>query len=204
MNIKVCPPTLIPRPETEFWVQQLIEELQNNHTQLTSILDIGTGSGCIALSLAQAFPQAQVHAVDLAVTAIQLAQENAQANNINNVTFVQSDLFASLDTNLKFDLIVSNPPYIDPAAQLEPSVACWEDHQALFAPKSGMAIIESILAQAPAWLNKNASIAHQLVLEIDVSQGAAMHDLLPTSPYSSIIIKKDQFDRDRTAWLAVK
>ncbi len=204
LNIKVYPPTLIPRPETEFWVQQLIEELQKNHGLPTSILDIGSGSGCIALALAHAFPAAQVYAVDLAKTAIQLAQENAQINNINNVTFVQSNLFEDLDTNLKFDLIVSNPPYIDPAAQLEPSVAHWEDHQALFAPKFGMAIIEAIVTQAPTWLTQNSSITHQLILEIDASQGAAMHDLLPTSPYSSIIIKKDQFDRDRTAWLTFK
>jgi|SRR3989339_607426 len=200
LKLFVTPPTLIPRPETEAWVYDLITMIKSSQQDDLIILDIGTGSGCIALSLAQAFPAAQVYAVDIAQSALDLAQRNAVLNKIVNITFIQSDLFANLPADLKFDLIVSNPPYIDPAAQLDQSVLNWEDHGALFAHNQGMQIIEQIAAQAHTYLKKNNELAYQLVMEIDVSQGDIVKNLLKNCGFKNVEIRKDQFDRDRTVW----
>jgi release factor glutamine methyltransferase len=201
LELNVSPPTLIPRPETEFWVFNLIEELKNKSPKNLTILDIGTGSGCIALSLAKALPQSQIYAIDIAQTALDLAQKNAERNNITNVTFLHSNLFADLPNNLQFDLIVSNPPYIDPAVTLEKNVRNWEDHGALFAPNQGLQIIESIIAQAPTYIKKNNELDYQLVMEIDASQANQIHELAAKHTCTDALIKQDQFDRDRTAWI---
>ena len=200
LKLLVTPPTLIPRPETESWVNELISVIKKSDAKNLTILDIGTGSGCIALSLAQAFPTATVYALDIAQTAITLAQQNALENNIVNITCLQSDLLSSLPANLKFDMIVSNPPYIDPAAQLEISVLNWEDHGALFASNHGMYIINTIAQQEKNYLKKNDELDYQLVIEIDASQGAIVQKLLENCDFTNIEIRKDQFDRDRTAW----
>ncbi len=200
LKLLVTPPTLIPRPETEAWVYALIEIIKKSKSETLTILDIGTGSGCIALSIAQAFPTAQIYAIDIAQSALDLAQQNAALNNIANVTFLQSNLFANLPADLKFDLIVSNPPYINPTAQLDASVLNWEDHGALFAPNQGMQIIEQIAAQAHQYLKKNNELAYQLVMEIDASQGDIVKNLLKNCGFQKIEIRKDQFDRDRTMW----
>ena len=201
LKLLVQPPTLIPRPETEAWVDELINGIKkSNHEKLT-ILDIGTGSGCIALSLAQALPSAQIYALDIANSALELAQKNAELNQIKNITFLQSDLFSNLPADIKFDLIVSNPPYIDPAVQLDQSVAAWEDHGALFAPDHGLQIIEQIIQQAKNYLKKNNELEYQLVMEIDVSQGDIVKKICANCGFESVEIKKDQFDRDRTVWI---
>lgn len=200
LKLLVTPPTLIPRPETENWVDELINTIRKVQTEHLTILDIGTGSGCIALSLAQAFPTSQVYAVDIAQSALELAQNNAQLNNISNITFLESDLFNNLPTDLKFDLIVSNPPYIDPTVKLDKSVANWEDHGALFANNQGMHIIEKIIQQTKNHLKKNNELNYQLVIEIDVSQGNIVKKLLENCGFDSVEIRKDQFNRDRTAW----
>lgn len=207
LKIMVTPPTLIPRPETESWVHELITTLQKNKSldetqpveKLATILDIGTGSGCIALALAQAFPAAHIYAVDIAASAISLAHQNAMLNNISNITFLQSDLLDELPADLQFDLIVSNPPYINPTAQLDASVLNWEDHGALFARNQGMHIIEQIIQQAQVRLKDN-QLNFQLIIEIDSSQGIIVKKLLEDFHFKSVEIRKDQFDRDRTAW----
>lgn len=200
LELLVQPPTLIPRPETEAWVYEVICMLENKNIENLRILDLGTGSGCIGLSLAQTFPSAQIYCLDIAASALQLAQKNAQKNSILNVTFLQSDLFVKLPKGLQFDLIVSNPPYIDPAVQLETSVAAWEDHGALFAPQKGIQIIEQIIQCAHRYLKKNDALDYQLIMEIDASQGDIVQKLLETYNFKNIEIRKDQFDRDRTAW----
>lgn len=206
LELQVQAPTLIPRPETEAWVYELIQSLKKSIENTNALgqglmfLDIGTGSGCIALSLAKAFPLAQIYAIDIAESALELAQKNAQKNDIKNITFLKSDLFNNLSKNLKFDLIVSNPPYIDPKVQLEQTVAAWEDHGALFAKNQGLKIIKQIIQQAPAYLTKNSLFSYNLVIEIDVSQGLLVKNILTVNQFSNIIIQKDQYQRDRTAW----
>ncbi|MBV8661208.1 MAG: peptide chain release factor N(5)-glutamine methyltransferase [Candidatus Dependentiae bacterium] len=201
LTLNVTPPTLIPRPETEFWVEQLIAMIKKSGIENLTILDIGTGSGCIALSLAQAFPKSQIYAVDIAETAIALAQKNAKQNNISNVIFLQSNLFNELPAHLQFDIIVSNPPYIDPAAHLQASVLDWEDHGALFAMNHGLSIIEQIMMQAKSHLTKNNTLDYQLIMEIDVSQGDIIKQLGKDCGFNHVEIQKDQFNRDRTAWI---
>ncbi|MBP6870126.1 peptide chain release factor N(5)-glutamine methyltransferase [Candidatus Babeliales bacterium] len=203
LEILVKTPILIPRPETEEWVHQVItmmnKQAEKEQDQFT-ILDIGSGSGCIALSLAQAFPLAQIYGVDINPQALELARTNAIKNDIKNVTFIESDLFTKIPLNLKFDLIVSNPPYIDPAVKLDASVTSWEDHGALFANNAGLSIIEQIITQAPNHLKKNNELEYQLVIEIDSTQGQIVEELYSSSKFKTIKIRKDQFDRDRTVW----
>jgi release factor glutamine methyltransferase len=111
-KFKCSPAALIPRPETEL----LIELIGTASTQAEGqrILDVGTGTGCIAVSLALELPSAQVTAVDLSRDALALARENAHALGASNIEFIESDWFSAIDANKKFDVIVSNPPYIVP------------------------------------------------------------------------------------------
>ena len=154
LDIIVQPPILIPRQETEWWCMHVIYTLKKTHINNLTILDLCSGSGCIGLALADAFPDATVYAVDISPHAVALGQLNAQHNNITNITFIESDLFTALPKDIRFDIIVSNPPYI-PDTQwqtLDLSVSQWEDHQALIADDAGLAIIKKIIAQAPQYL----------------------------------------------------
>lgn len=200
LELLVQTPILIPRPETESWVAGLIDSIKISNQNKLTILDIGTGSGCIALSLAQALPTAKVYAVDINPAALELAQKNGKKNRIENVIFIKSDLFTHLPHDIKFDLIVSNPPYIDPAVQLEPSVTTWEDHGALFADNHGISVIKKIIDQAKKHLKQNNELTYQLVIEIDVTQSAMTKNLCLQSGFEKIEVRKDQFDRDRTLW----
>ena len=154
LKLTVRPPVLIPRPETEEWVHHLITQLKPHETKINRILDIGTGSGCIALTLAQAFPNAKVTATDINPQALALAKENAQQNNIQNVHFIESDLFTNISET--FDLIVSNPPYIAEHYEsgLDQSVTQWEDHEALFTSDNGLALIKQMIDQLNRFLTK--------------------------------------------------
>jgi release factor glutamine methyltransferase len=183
LNIFVQAPTLIPRPETEEWVSALIEQYKPLAYEPLRILDLCTGTGCIALSLAHAFPQSSVVGVDISDHALALAHKNAQHNMITNVTFIHSDLFSGLPPSTRFDLIVANPPYIahEEQAALPLSVKQWEDPQALFADDKGLALITAIIEQAPHWLSSNPIIEKHnlpnLAIEIGHTQGAAVVEL---------------------------
>jgi len=200
LKLSIQSPTLIPRPETEAWVDKVITMMQSTNKNDFTILDIGTGSGCIGLSLAKAFPESLIYAVDVSLSALELAQKNAALNQITNIKFLQSDLFKNLPHNLKFDLIVSNPPYIDPIIQLDTSIMKWEDHNALFADNQGLNIIEQIIQQAPGHLKKDSLLNYQLIIEIDASQGDIVKKLAQNAHFTCSIIQKDQFDRNRTLW----
>jgi len=163
LTIAVRPPTLIPRPETEEWVAWLINQLQPVRHEPLRILDLCTGSGCIALALAQAFPRAYVVGVDIAPEAVALAQENARANGVSNGEFVVGDV-ASATLSLapaRFDLVVSNPPYITPDefASLAPEVAAWEDKRALVASEHGLALYRALAKGLASWLDTQGILA---------------------------------------------
>ena len=149
VDILVEAPILIPRPETEEWCGNIIEQLKRLEKQQITILDLCCGSGCIAIALAQALPHATVYAVDISPQAIALTKKNVIHNAVNNVVVIQSDLFSGI-ASIKFDLIVTNPPYIADSewGSLDESVTQWEDRNALCAPDNGLAIIKEIIDQA--------------------------------------------------------
>lgn len=181
---------LIPRPETEELVDLILQE--NSRAGLR-ILDIGTGSGAIAISLAKARPDWQVVAVDISTDALAVAQENAISNQVS-VQFIQSDVLQAVTG--QFDIIVSNPPYISPDDKDEVgvNVLASEPHLALFAEEDGLAIYRQIAEQAGAFLKENG----KLYFEIGYKQGQALTDLLVLHfPEKRVRVIKDQFGQDR-------
>ncbi len=202
-TIAVAPPTLIPRPETEEWCYTLINSFQKLPQRPLRILDIGTGSGCIAIALARALPTATLYAVDISSDALALAAKNAALNKVPHITFLQSNLFDALPADISFDLIVANPPYI--AAEewdmLDKSVQVWEDKGALIAPDNGLAIVKKIIETAPLYITPNhhlkAQNIPQLVIEIGYKQGPTVASLFQAAHFDTIKVEKDLAGNDR-------
>ncbi len=208
LDILVHPPTLIPRPETEEWTSWLIAQLQPLKNEKLEILDLCSGSGCIALALAQALPNSRVTGIDLSGDAVHLSRENKKHTKTENVTFLESDLFEDIDLEARFDLIVSNPPYIDEAQykSLGEEVLFWEDKNALVAKNKGLAVYERIIAQAAGFLNSRSPIASgnipQIVFEIGYEQGAAVASLLQKAQFTNVTVHKDLEQKDR--WVTAR
>ncbi len=203
IEILVEPPTLIPRPETEEWCWYIIEHLLLLDNKKIKILDIATGSGCIALAFAHHVPQAQIVATDIAPAALELIEKNCEHNKIRNVTILASDLFESIPCGERFDMIVSNPPYITLSEyqNLEKTVTQWEDKGALVAQDNGLAIIKQIIVQAPLFIQTNNEMKQknipQLVIEIGYAQGEAVRALMHAACYNDILVHKDLEGKDR-------
>lgn len=203
LDILVEPPILIPRPETEEWCCDLIQKLTTLSNQSLKILDLCTGSGCIALALAKAIPQAHILATDISEKALALAEKNANYNTINTVAFIKSDVYDQIPDQYRFELIVANPPYIAPQEwdQLSPMVRTWEDKAALVAQDEGLAIIKQIINGAPKFLIPHREFTSlsipQLVIEIGHSQGQAVKNLMHNAGFNHIIIKQDLAGKDR-------
>ena len=190
LTLKVDERVLIPRPETEELVELILSE---NPEKSLSVLDIGTGSGAIALALANSRPDWQITASDLSQDALALAAENAQSCGLN-LTFVQSDCFDAISG--KFDIIVSNPPYISEADKDEVglNVLVSEPHMALFAEEDGYAVYRKIAEQAEEHLTEKGKI----YLEIGYKQGVGVRELFKKNfPQKRIRVQKDQFGKDR-------
>jgi release factor glutamine methyltransferase len=153
LNLKVTPDTLIPRPDTETLVEAALERIPPN--RLLTVLDLGTGSGAIALAIAKNRPQTQVTAVDASSSALSIAQENAHLLQISNVQFLPSNWFESL-AGKTFDMIVSNPPYIASAdPHLSQGDLRFEPASALASGEDGLNDIRLIVQQATHYLNPN-------------------------------------------------
>jgi release factor glutamine methyltransferase len=175
LPFKVTPAVLIPRPETEHLIEAVLQRLPQN--QPLRIVDIGTGSGAIAIALAVHLPQAQITALDLSPEALTIASTNAETNNVaNRITFLQSDLLSALAHEKPYDAIVSNPPYIPEtdSPTLHPEVRDHEPHTALFAGDEGLDIYRRLIPQAHALLKPTGLIA----LEIGHGQREALAALL--------------------------
>lgn len=155
LDLEVAPCTLIPRADTERLVEVALTVLPKN--KVARILDLGTGTGAIALSLAVELPQSTVVGVDLIDEAVALAKRNAIRNRLDNATFLQSSWFDALDACEPFNLIVSNPPYIDPDDEhLSQGDVRFEPKSALVADNHGMADIEHIINIASNFMAPDA------------------------------------------------
>lgn len=182
LTLEVSPSTLIPRPDTELLVEQALSLSLPAHAK---VLDLGTGTGAIALALAHNKPQWQLTAVDYISEAVQLAERNRSRLNINNCKVLHSNWFAAL-TGHRFDLIVSNPPYIDPADSHLAALR-YEPITALTAAESGLADIRHIVQQAPQYLHPNG----WLYLEHGYDQADAVRLLLQDSGFSQVQSQRD-------------
>lgn len=201
LEIVVEPPLLIPRPETEQWVADLIEQLQPFANQQLTILDLCCGSGCIGLWLAKAFPHFKIIAADINPQAVKITAQNADKNNIKNLIAIESDLFSNIK-NYSFDLVVSNPPYISEKefTELEPVVTKWEDKNALVAQHDGFYFYEQIAKITPQFLKQESPLkgkAPQLVVEIGHQQGNAVVLLFETVGFKKVVVNQDLAGKDR-------
>lgn len=190
LRFQVDERVLIPRPETEELVELILAE--NPKTEL-KVLDIGTGSGAIAVSLKESCPLWQVTASDLSVDALELARENAKLNQVD-ISFIQSDVFEVISDS--FDIIVSNPPYISENDKNEVglNVLDSEPKMALFADEDGLAIYRQIIERAA----KHLSPQGKLYFEIGYKQGSDLKKLLSLHfPDKCVRVLKDQFGQDR-------
>ena len=182
LQLDVTNDTLIPRPETELLVETALRlPLVDN----AKVLDLGTGSGAIALALAVERPDWQITATDVSAEALTVAISNAQKLNLQQVTFIQSHWFQKLPV-ASFDLIISNPPYIDKrdaclaALQFEPE-------SALVADNMGLADLQVIIEQAPAYLKNKGT----LLLEHGCDQQAILRDLLQKNGFHNLMLLND-------------
>ena len=178
-NYEVNSDVLIPRPETE----TLIEHIENSKLQPKSILDLGTGTGCIAIELSKIFPKATVDAVDLSIKAISIAKTNAKKNNAN-VRFLNSNWYQKV--SLKYDLIVSNPPYVDRSTNTNESLK-FEPEEAIFSDENGLKDLRIIISQSNDYLNYGGII----FLEHSPEQKKIIKNLLKKNGFRDVTSIKD-------------
>ncbi len=187
---------LIPRPETEElvdWIIKLNSRISNNKN--IKILDIGTGSGCIAISLANNIPDSEVFAIDISEKALDVAKKNAILNKVP-VTMLHKNILETTDLNQKFDIIVSNPPYVRniEKSEIKPNVLDNEPHLALFVSDTEPLIFYKKIAELAA---ANLKINGQLFFEINQYLGKETQDLLKSIGLKNIELRKDIYGNDR-------
>ncbi len=184
-RFQVTPDVLIPRPDTEILVEEALRQVPETPGR---ILDVGTGSGAIAISLAGELPKWEVTGFDLSSAALAVAKENGQLNGLNDrISWINGDL-ASLPQQT-YDLIVSNPPYIAKSEwdALMPEVRCHEPQMALLAEENGLLCYRLLAAQALSRLTKGG----WLLVEIGASQGAAVKQLFQDAGLRDIYLRED-------------
>lgn len=187
LDFKVTPATLIPRPETELLVELALQRIQTVKGRKFHILDLGTGSGAIALSIAHARPDVEVVAVDVSTAALEIAQFNIQQLKLNNVRIIHSNWFAALD-NQSFDLIVANPPYIAAYDEhLSQGDVRFEPLSALASGTDGLDDIRTIVKQAPLHLNDNG----WLLIEHGYDQAEQVRELIKLAGFHLIQSARD-------------
>jgi release factor glutamine methyltransferase len=188
---------LIPRPETELLAEHAIKVLSNQQSALSvkrnkdnaassgvTILDLCTGSGCLAIALAREFPDARVTGSDVSQSALEYAKKNAGIHGVHNVSFLKGHLFAPLDTDCAFDLIVSNPPYIktNDIKTLQEEIRLWEPVHALDGGGDGLDFYREIIPGAGKFLKEHGI----LMLELGAGQADDVASLLKSGGYSDI------------------
>ncbi|GGB74747.1 release factor glutamine methyltransferase [Flavobacterium suaedae] len=193
LEFTVTENTLIPRPETEELVEWIIEE--NADKGKIKLLDIGTGSGCIAIALAHNLKNAEVHAIDVSAGAIKVAKQNAIDNGVN-VTFIEMDILPTPSLSEEYDVIVSNPPYVRnlEKQEIKKNVLDYEPHTALFVDDNNpLLFYDKIAALAKESLKPDG----KLYFEINQYLGSETVTMLEEQDYKNIILKKDLSGNDR-------
>lgn len=196
LDFEVNENVLIPRPETEELVEWIINENSKvDRTEKIKILDIGTGSGCIAISLAKNIPNAEVYAIDVSRKAIETAKRNA-ANNKVEVNFILQNILETEMLKCNFDIIVSNPPYVRnlEKEEIKKNVLDYEPHLALFVEDNDALIFYRKIAELA---QKNLLENGQLYFEINQYLGKETKDLLEEMNFKNIELRKDIYDNDR-------
>ena len=193
LTFKVNESVLIPRPETE----ELVDWIRNDNDRNAKIqiLDIGTGSGCIAVSLKHEFPNATIEAFDISDEALETAQGNANGNKLE-VNFSNVDILNAPEFDKKWDIIVSNPPYVleNEKAKMHPNVLEYEPHLALFVPDNDPLLFYNCIAQFAV---KNLNPNGKLYFEINRQYGNGIIELLSKKSFVEIELRKDISGNER-------
>ena len=196
LELEVNPNVLIPRPETEELVDWIIQSSKFKvQSSKFKILDIGTGSGCIAISLAKNLPNAEVFALDVSDKALATSQKNAELNQVT-IQFIHQSILETEDLGQQFDLIVSNPPYVRhlEKQEIKKNVLDNEPHLALFVEDNDALIFYRKIAQLA---QKNLNPQGQLYFEINQYLGQETSDLLQEMGFKDITLRKDIYGNDR-------
>ena len=194
MDLRVSPAVLIPRPETEEMLQWILKETNPVHNKLRTI-DIGTGSGCIALAFKKHFLAAEVHAMDLSQPALEIARKNAQEQNLELILH-QGDICNPGKNWPVFDLLISNPPYVPEKEwhQMDLHVRDSEPGLALFVPDSDPLLIFRCICRFAC---ENLKTGGLVYVEIHKDFGPQVRNLFREFGYTDIVLKKDIFGKDR-------
>jgi len=205
LPFNVNPSVLIPRPETEELVEWVLTSVDRSSLTNSNILDIGTGSGCIAISLKKNLPNASVSAIDISTGALKTAKQNADLNEVK-IDFIHDDILNSKfkiqnskisgENNQRFEVIVSNPPYVTlhDKTQMHTNVTDFEPHSALFVPKDDPLIFYKAIVD---FALNNLTANGLLFLEINESLGKETVRLLQIKGFKDIELRKDMSGRDR-------
>lgn len=203
MDFIVTPAVLIPRPETEHVIETVLQLVKKNNGgrasspgRVARIVDVGTGSGSIALALAKELPQAEIHATEISCAALEVAHANAARHQLENrIHFYQTDLLQGFDQGT-FDFVVSNPPYVGESEedQVQLEVRKFEPRNAVFAGPTGLEVIERLIPQARATLRPGG----WLVIEISATIADGVKGLL--SQWRQVQITNDLRDIPRVAF----
>jgi release factor glutamine methyltransferase len=198
--VKVNPSVLIPRPETEELVDWALitSRIINGETEVLKLLDIGTGSGCIAISIKKYIPLADIIAIDISEAALNIARQNADLNQVE-INFIQDDIFKPTNLELinsKYDLILSNPPYVTEAEkdQMQDNVLNHEPHIALFVPNNDPLVFYRAIAD---FALNHLKINGFLFLELNEKFGKETINLLKEKGFKEIELRQDMGGKDR-------
>ncbi|SDS76969.1 release factor glutamine methyltransferase [Mucilaginibacter mallensis] len=198
LTFKVNPSVLIPRPETEELVAWVLNsKVKNQKSKVATILDIGTGSGCIAISLKKNLPEAKVSAIDISTDALQTAKQNSELNEVN-INFIQVDIL-NINPEIeipKSEIIISNPPYVTlhDKTQMHTNVTDFEPHTALFVPEKDPLIFYKAIAN---FAMENLIPNGLLFFEINENLGKETVEILESKGFKNIELRKDMSGRDR-------
>ena len=191
LSFKVTPDVLIPRQDTEGLVEEVLKQVKPG----MKVLDMCTGSGCIAVSVAKFAPNVQMSAVDISSKALEIARENAAANQVQ-INFIESDMFTEIRE--KYDMIISNPPYIKSqvVTTLMPEVRDYEPHLALDGKEDGLFFYKKLAKESGNFLAPGG----MLCLEIGYDQGAEVKQLLEQQGFTQVRVEQDLCGLDRNVY----